>query len=143
MIFYRHNWFFHSKNFFHLSRIINVFPYLCSTEVFNFPLYCLHRKSINFSTMHSHFSPSSPFAHATQKNWLPIIFFSNCENKIKFTTEAISQKWKMNFGKSDALNSGDCCWLYYFRKKKILSKEIKLYNRSTFLFQNTHKKSKP
>lgn len=28
-----------------------------------------------------------------------------------------SQKWKMNFGKSDALNSGDCCWLYYFSKE--------------------------
>lgn len=29
-------------------------------ELFNFPLYCLHRKSINSSTMHSLHKPGLP-----------------------------------------------------------------------------------
>lgn len=93
--------------------------------------------------MHSH----SPLCTCNSKSWLPIIsflsFFFDWRNgkqqtkKREKTTEAISQKWKMNFGKSDALNSGGLLLIVLFVKKEILSKEIKLYKRSTFLFEST------
>lgn len=101
-----------SKTFLHFAEIINAFSvsvFLLSVslfryvEQFNFPLYCLHRKAINFSTMHSHRDHLKVGFLETKKNW----------NNFPRSEKWISEN-QMH------LILGDCCWLYYF--EEILSR---------------------
>lgn len=78
--------------------------------------------------MHSLHTDGPPCTSRTlreMESWLPIISFSNGTEEFYFIKlKQFSQKWKMNFGKSDALNSGGLFLIVLFSQKETLSKEI-------------------
>lgn len=75
-------------------------------------------------------------SHITQKAGFRLFrsVFGKGKKCKKIETEAISQKWKMNFGKSDALNSGDCCWLYYSEERNALEGNKTVQAKQNFIF---------
>lgn len=113
-------WMFCSVSLSHSSRLLN---YL----IFHFIVY-IENPLISSPTMHSLHTDGPPCTSRTlreMESWLPIISFSNGTEEFYFIKlKQFSQKWKMNFGKSDALNSGGLFLIVLFSQKETLSKEI-------------------